>query len=97
MGASQGLIMKKIDLNQVVYTTTNIMKQTENIVIIYHDTEDDWQFFGTTVSEENIALISFKQMLEINPNISEFLDLPKGYKYEWDQNQNKWIKSLDRD
>lgn len=87
--------MKNIDLNQVVYTTFNIINQSEHIVAIYHDNEDDWQFFGTTVNEENIALISFKQILALDPNLSNCLDLPQGYKYKWNQKQHEWVKMLD--
>ena len=87
--------MKNIDFNLAVYTTSDVVNQLDPIVIIYHDIDGDWQFFGSNVNEKNVAVVSLKQILEIAPHVFNLLDLPEGYKYEWNTEHQKWIKSFD--
>lgn len=62
------------------------------MVLVFHDKEDDvWQFLdGEDVREENAALVSISEMVQLDPSICELWDLPLGWGAFRDDETQPW-------
>jgi hypothetical protein len=83
--------------NVMVITTKNIMYNKNQILSVYHDFDDGmWQFLdGTDVTEEEAAIISLEEIIEIDDSIIELSNLPLGWSAwriskdsEWNRQRN---------
>ncbi len=83
---------KNIDLSIAVYTTKHVIRENSVILHVYHETDGDWQFFGSEeVVEEDAAIVSLGQILDIDNSLNEILDLKKGTSAHRDSKDGKWI------
>lgn len=84
--------MFDLDENIMVITTRDIINQKKKVVLVFHDKEDDvWQFLdGEDVREENAALVSISEMVQLDPSICELWDLPLGWGAFRDDETQPW-------
>jgi len=77
------------NLNQAVFTTTQIMKGNGCILYVFHFAEDgSWQFSGSEDPDNsNTMIVALHQIIDIDNNISELMDLQKG-KMAFRNNEN---------
>lgn len=72
--------MFDMDENTAVITTRDIMNKKKRVVLVFHDTDEIWQFLdGEEVSNENAAVVSISEMEQIEPSICELCELPSGW------------------
>jgi len=85
-----------IDLNQVVFTTKYVLENHSPIVYVSHDADGDWQFFGNEddLNEDDARIISFGEILEINPTLKEILWIPEGMQAWLNIETKEWQTSL---
>jgi hypothetical protein len=82
----------KINLNQTVFTTKYVVFEKSSIVYVYHDEDDDWQFFGKEECEtSDAAIVSLEEMIDIDPSINNILHLPKGSEAFRTNLEEEWI------
>lgn len=71
--------MFDMDENTAVITTKDIMNNKKRVVLVFHDTDEIWQFLdGGEVSNENAAVVSISEMEQLEPSICELCGLPSG-------------------
>ncbi len=81
-----------IDPNRYVFTTKQVAFKGSPILFVSHDTDDDWQFFGEEeVKEEDAAVLLLKEIIEIDPSISNVLNMPKGAKAKRSSKNAEWV------
>ncbi|OFY99554.1 MAG: hypothetical protein A2491_07025 [Bacteroidetes bacterium RIFOXYC12_FULL_35_7] len=70
-----------ISKNKAVFTTKNVVNKNMLITRVYHDNDDEWQFFDdiSTNSNENIMIVSIEQIIGIDSTILDVINLQKGY------------------
>ena len=75
-----------------VFTTNAVVEQHRPIVTVYHDREDDWQFFaeGDTNESANAQLVSAEEILKIDPSLRNIADLPPGQMATRDSPDDAW-------
>lgn len=81
--------------NRAVFTTKPVTQGGHPILLVYHDSEGDWQFLcGTTNRPEDGQLVSLGCIFELDGTIGEVADLAEGwraYRHEqggaWEQQQ----------
>ncbi|AFH60317.1 hypothetical protein ACVNS2_06455 [Paenibacillus caseinilyticus] len=81
--------------NVVVITIDRIMKRESPTLYVTHDEDDGtWQFLdGGEVKEEEARLLSLKEMVNIDPSLTQLSDLPLGW-IAWRDNQySEWIRA----
>lgn len=85
-----------IDLNKVVFTTKYVLENNSPIVYVSHDGDGDWQFFGKEddLSEDDARIVSFGEILEINPSLKEILWIPEGMQAWLNIETKEWQTSL---
>lgn len=79
-------------LNKAVFTTGNIIAGLP-ITQVFHDHDDDWQFFSDheEITEENARVVSLGEILEIEESLEKvILNLPKGYEAYRDDKNSSW-------
>lgn len=65
------------DSSVTVYTTGTIVANIEQVHFVFHDEDGEWHFMpNRAVSEKEAALVSIKQMLQLDPSIEEIMSLP---------------------
>jgi hypothetical protein len=78
--------------NAAVFTTWPIIRGDDWIGLVSRDAQDgDWQFLsikGNDVSE--IAIISLRQAIELDPTLIELADLPVGWRARRDSKGGTW-------
>jgi len=76
-------VMKSMNIskNKAVFTTKNVVNKNMLITRVYHDNDDEWQFFDdiSTNSNENIMIVSIEQIIGIDSTILDVINLQKGY------------------
>lgn len=85
-----------IDLNQAVFTTRFVLENNSPIVYVCHDDEGDWQFFGKEeeLTEEDARIISFGEILRINPSLKQILGISQGMEAWFNFETKEWKTSL---
>lgn len=81
--------------NTVVFTLKTILEKKEKILYVAHDDDDDdeWQFLnGVHVDMNNSATTSLSEILEIDPSLSQFYDLPLGFVAVRKNAESQWIR-----
>lgn len=57
--------------------------------------DGDWQFFGEeSVTEEEAAVLSLKEIMEMDPTIQKVLDIPKGTEAQRKSISDNWINPV---
>lgn len=81
-----------IDLNQAVFTTKYVLEDHSPIIYVSHDAEGDWQFFGKEdgLSEEDARIVSFGEILELDPSIKEILWITRGMQAWLNTETKEW-------
>lgn len=83
------------DKNTMVITTKDIIEKKKEIVLVSHDEDDGmWEFLdGADVAEENAAIISLTELVNIDASVNEVSDLPLGWIAYRENKEAHWIKS----
>lgn len=83
----------KPKLNQVAYTTKYVTNQYSWIAYVVHDLDDDWHFYGPeqTITERDAALLSIKEIIDLDKTILEVLDMPCGFEAYRNNRDDAWI------
>jgi len=66
--------------NTAVFTTRYVLEQKSDITYVVHDADGDWQFFSAEQfsSEADGRIVSFSEIIEIEPSIADILWIPPG-------------------
>ena len=80
------------DENTVVITTKAIIKREKPIVLVFHDKDDGmWEFLdGEDVDENNSAVVSLYEIVEIDKSLNELANLPLGFGAFRDDENKVW-------
>lgn len=84
-----------IDMNMVVFTTKNVMKNGLPVVRVYHGNDGYWQFFDavSTNAGENVMLVSMEQVLKTDDTLKKILNMdPSHFASRTDKNQSWTIE-----
>src|SRR5581483_8559406 len=67
--------------NVAVFTSKNIINQTEWIQYVSHDEDDGaWQFHSAGgASDKDISIVSLEEITEMDPSVILLSDLPAGW------------------
>ncbi|MBI5805647.1 DUF2185 domain-containing protein [candidate division TA06 bacterium] len=81
--------------NTAVFTTKDILDFKGHISFVCRDLDDGaWQFLtGKQVDENDAAIVSLQEILEIDPTLIDILDLPIGWKAVRNKNNADWQRS----
>ncbi len=85
------------DFDKVVFTSQNVINGKE-ITIVYHDLDDDWQFFSAdnkNITEEDVKIAGFGEIIETDASLKDLIShLPKGFMAQRKNKGESWeIKS----
>lgn len=85
-----------IDFNVAVFTTVFVLEKKSKIIYVSHDSEGDWQFFGSEedISEEDARVVSLAEIIEMEPSIKELLWMPEGMQCWKDLKSNEWTAAV---
>lgn len=80
--------------NTMVITTKGILEKRKNILFISHDEDDGiWEFLdGVDVKEEDAAIVSIFEIVEIDPSINFISDLPMGWVAYRNDIESDWVR-----
>ena len=85
----------KIDISPAtaVFTRKKIMIENELITKVYHSIDNSFDFADkySSNSNENIMLVSLKQILEKDPSVRIAINIPTGYCAFRETINDKWI------
>lgn len=80
--------------NTAAFTLNQIADGEKPILYVVHDEDGDWQFLdGGAASEEDAAVVSLKNIAELDPSIKQLADLPVGWKAERTSVDQPWQRS----
>ncbi|MBO4804717.1 MAG: hypothetical protein J5554_01600 [Paludibacteraceae bacterium] len=83
--------MNMINTNQAAITTKYVLYDHSVIVSVYHDMDDDWQFYGVEeVETEDAVLLSISQIIELDASVKEILNIKKGYSAHRNSKIDSW-------
>lgn len=78
--------------NVAVITLEKIIKRESPILYVTHDEDDGmWQFLDG--DEEEVRLLSLKQIISIDPSLIQLSDLPLGWNAWRDNKDREWIRA----
>ncbi|MGB4093323.1 MAG: hypothetical protein WBK46_15500 [Ruminococcus flavefaciens] len=80
------------DENTAVITTKAVIMNERPIVLVFHDKDDGmWEFLdGEDVNEENAAVVSLSEILELDKSLNELAELPIGFGAFRDDKDQDW-------
>lgn len=79
-------------LEKAVFTVKSIIDGDEDVLLVIHDNEDEWQFLSAEdVSYENMMMVTLKQIIVRDNVIEQVLNLPLGYEASRDRVASKWV------
>jgi hypothetical protein len=82
------------DPENVAVITTKSILQGAGVLYVSHDEEDGaWQFLdGQSVSEADAAVVSLREIVEMDNSLMQLADLPLGW-IAWRENKTQpWIR-----
>lgn len=83
---------KGLDLRSAVFTTRFVINGVSDIVAVYHDKDGDWQFLGPEGAvEDDAAIISLGEILNIDSSLKSIIDMKKGYYAYRNSKKEEWI------
>lgn len=78
---------------RVVFTSQNVL-DGKLITVVYHDCDDDWQFFSdhdTNISSGTVKIASLIEILKIDVSVIDLITyLPIGYRAIRKDKSNDW-------
>lgn len=81
----------KCSENQALFTCCHIIEENKPILYIKHDVDGDWQFLcGVTHTTEDGRIIAMKEVIGIDPSVSEVLNLRRGQIAQRQSKDDKW-------
>lgn len=83
--------------NKAVFTTENVLNGSL-IVRVFHDNDDDWQFFSCneTLVEKSARIVSIAEILELEKSLKVVIkNLPKGYEAFRENDKSDWYIKYD--
>lgn len=85
-----------MDSNKAVITTKNIASKQSEVLSVYHDLDDDWQFMGVDdVTEDDAMVLSINEIIEIDSTVKDVLDIDLGYSAHRKSKKDKWTIQKD--
>lgn len=70
----------KESLASVVLTSKWVMTRESPIVRISHHEDGIWEFFGKeNITEEEVIVVSLKQIIDVDPTVLEVADMPMAF------------------
>jgi hypothetical protein len=87
------MVKKAININadQISITTKYVVYDHSEIVSVFHDMDDDWQFLGAEdVKTEDAVLLSISQIIELDASVKEILNIKKGYSAHRNSKIDSW-------
>ena len=82
----------KYSKKQAVFTCCHIIEENKPILYIKHDVDEDWQFLcGATHTTEDGRIIAMKEVIDIDPSVSETQNLKRGQIAQRQSKDDKWI------
>jgi len=81
--------------NLAVIATTKVMKGEDWISTVFHDADDGgWQFLsGGMLAEGDAAVVSLRNIVDLEPSIAELSDLPLGWHAWRTSRTSPWMRS----
>lgn len=81
----------KENLNTVVFTSNYVLTKVSTIIYVAHHEDGAWEFWGKEIiDEEEVKLVSFGQIIEIDPTILEIADLPMEFNAIRENKNSVW-------
>ena len=75
-----------------VITTKDIMNNKNDILYVFHDDDDHgWQFLSENSSNEDFAIITLQQVVDIDPSVFEVAHIHPGWKASRKSKNDKWV------
>lgn len=83
--------------NIAIVTTTDILIKEQPILLVIHDSDNDWYFLTSEPSEKTEqTFIAESQVFAIDPSLKSLSDLPVGWEAKRDTPTSAWIRSKHR-
>jgi hypothetical protein len=81
--------------NAATFTMRQITSRQEPILVVCHDDEDgSWQFLtGGIFKMEDAMLVGLKEIVRLDPSVSELWDLPPGWQASRASSAHPWMRS----
>ena len=82
--------------NTAVFTSSRILGGEDWVYYVTHDADDGaWQFhpYSGRTPEEDARVVGLREMLEIEPRISELADLPTGWHAWRPEREGEWQRA----
>ncbi len=85
--------MKEEFLNQFVFSTRFVLNGKSPILVVFHDTDGTWQFFGPekNVETEDGRILFMKETIELDPTIIDALGISEGYEARRQKKGSPWV------
>jgi hypothetical protein len=66
---------------KAVFSTKQVINEGREILFVFHDIEDEWQFLSPDdVSVEDLMIVTLESILNKDYTVNEILNLKPGYK-----------------
>jgi hypothetical protein len=81
--------------NVAVITSRKIVNGKAWIAHVFHDAWDgEWQFHDDEpLNEDHAALVSLREIVQLDPSVSELSDLPLGWRAWRDSHVSPWRRA----
>lgn len=77
-------------------TCCHVIENQRDVLYVSHDADDGmWQFLcGGTHRQEEARVVSMKEIVHIDPTVSELADMPRGYVAERNSKDTRWVVKI---
>lgn len=83
----------QLPVNTGVFTTRQVLDNSEPIREVYHEHDGDWQLVcGTTAEAADAKLVCLGCIVETDPAIGELANLPVGWRAIRDGHGSAWTR-----
>jgi hypothetical protein len=80
--------------NLAVITLNRILAGSRPVLYVLHDQDGYWQFLdGENVTEEDAAVVSLREIVNLDPRLHEIADLPRGWDAWRRSTHSEWMRS----
>jgi len=78
--------------NTACFICNHILKEKKSILLVFHEADGDWQFLcgSDNHSEDNIKIVSLKQVTKIDESVNQLFEMPLGYGAERASGHMEW-------
>ncbi len=75
-----------------VITTKDVMNKKNDILYVFHDEDDHgWQFLSANSSDEDFALVTLQQIVDIDSSVKEIANIHPGWKASRKSKDDEWV------